>query len=153
MDNDATTVLTFNHRVESQFHYWGKHTGNYESGHHKIIIPFSWSYISYLAASMPIISLRRRSFTRLLVILFLGLGARLLFFPSSSSSPSSFYNAKHHEILEHNVLERVTRSDKTLNVQKHKFLQVRMGRDERDDLLGDVVRNGVRDYWDRFQKP
>ncbi|KAL0948089.1 hypothetical protein HGRIS_010710 [Hohenbuehelia grisea] len=28
-----------------------------------------------------------------------------------------------------------------------------MGRDERDDLFRDVVRNGARDWWDRFQLP
>lgn len=101
------------------------------------------------------ISLRRRSLSRLLWILGLGVFLRFAFFSSSSSSPStsSFYNSDSHEIQEHNVLERVTRPDKTLNVQKHKFLQVRMGRDDREDLLDEVIKNGVTDYWERFQKP
>jgi hypothetical protein len=102
--------------------------------------------------SMAGLSLRRRSLTRLFFVLFVGACVRYLFF--SSTTPSSVpHHAKPNEILGYNVLERVTRLDKTLNVQKHKFLQVRMGRDERDDLFGDVVRNGVRDYWERFQKP
>ena len=58
-----------------------------------------------------------------------------------------------HVIKEHNVLERVTLADKTLDVQRHPFLQARMGRDDRDDIMAGWVRNGVRDYWDRFQKP
>lgn len=95
-------------------------------------------------------SLRRRSFTRILFVVTLGIFLRITFF-SSSSIPASPTDPL--EIREQNVLERVTRPDKTLNVQKHKFLQVRMGRDERGDLLGDVVRNGVLDYWERFQKP
>lgn len=102
------------------------------------------------------LSLRRRSLSRLLWILGLGVFLRFAFFSSSSSSSSStssFYNSDSHEIQEHNVLERVTRPDKTLNVQKHKFLQVRMGRDDREDLLDEVIKNGVTDYWERFQKP
>ena len=38
-------------------------------------------------------------------------------------------------------------------MQKHRFLQSRIGRDEREDLMSDVVRNGVNDYWERFQLP
>lgn len=98
-------------------------------------------------------TLRRRSFTRLFFIICLGGIVRLVFFSSPSSSPSSLFTSDSLEIQEHNVLERVTRPDKSLNVHKHKFLQVRMGRDDRDDLLGDVIRNGVMDYWERFQKP
>ena len=100
-----------------------------------------------------ILSLRRRSLTRLLFLFFVGACVRYIFFSSTTPSSVSFYRSKPNEILGYNVLERVTRLDKTLNVQKHRFLQVRMGRDERDDLFGDVVRNGVRDYWERFQKP
>ena len=58
-----------------------------------------------------------------------------------------------HEIQEHNVLERVTRLDKMLDVNRHQFLQVRMGRDERDGMLSDMVQDGVQDYWERFQFP
>ena len=64
-----------------------------------------------------------------------------------------FSNSPSHEIQEHNVLERVTRVEKTLDAQRHPFLQARLGRDERDDLFGGWVRNGMRDYWTRFQKP
>ena len=58
-----------------------------------------------------------------------------------------------HEIQTHNVLERVTRPDKMLDVNRHDFLQVRMGRDERDGMLSDMVQDGVQDYWERFQFP
>ncbi|OBZ73255.1 hypothetical protein A0H81_07012 [Grifola frondosa] len=57
------------------------------------------------------------------------------------------------EIRKQNVLDLVTRSDKPLDARKHKFLQARMGRDERPDLFTDVIQSGVRDYWERFQKP
>jgi hypothetical protein len=98
------------------------------------------------------IAIRRRNITRLLLILLLAFSARLFFSTSSLPAASPLYTPESGEIREHNVLERV-RPDKTLNVQKHKFLQVRMGRDERKDILGDVVRDGVLDYWERFQKP
>ena len=51
------------------------------------------------------------------------------------------------------MLDLVTRGEKALDARKHKFLQVRMGRDERSDLFSDLVEDGVADYWDRFQKP
>ncbi|KAF7361216.1 Glycosyltransferase family 69 protein [Mycena sanguinolenta] len=57
------------------------------------------------------------------------------------------------EIKEHNFIERATRPDKSLNVQKHPFLQSRLGRDERDELMGTEIRNGEQDYWERFQMP
>jgi hypothetical protein len=101
--------------------------------------------------AMPI-SLRRRSLTRILFALAVCFFLRLVFF-SSSSPPTSSFPLDTLEIKEQNIVDRVTRSDKTLNVQKHKFLQVRMGRDDRDDLLVDVISNGVMDYWERFQKP
>jgi hypothetical protein len=109
--------------------------------------------VAYPAIHAMAVALRRRSLTRILFALGLGFFLRLIFFSSSSSRTSSFYTPDSLDIQEQNVLERVTRSDKTLNVQKHKFLQVRMGRDDRDDLLADVIRNGVTDYWERFQKP
>ncbi|KAG8993188.1 Cryptococcal mannosyltransferase 1 [Tulasnella sp. 427] len=90
------------------------------------------------------------SFTqrRLLTRIGLGIGAiiilRALFGPSSHPK---------HVIREHNVLERVTLADKTLDVQRHPFLQARMGRDDRDDLLSGWVKNGLRDYWERMQLP
>ncbi|KIK50591.1 hypothetical protein GYMLUDRAFT_182572 [Collybiopsis luxurians FD-317 M1] len=101
-------------------------------------------------------SLRRRNLSRLAfaaAALFL---IRALFFPSSSSPSSSrtFASTTHStQIEEQNFIERATRPDKWLNVQKHKFLQARIGRDSRDEVLGDVVRNGINDYWDRFQLP
>ncbi|KAF8582398.1 glycosyltransferase family 69 protein [Ramaria rubella] len=89
--------------------------------------------------------LRRRSLGRLLAFITLGLVLRYIF--NSGSSDSA-------EILEHNVLEKVvTRSDKTLDVQRHPFLQARLGRDDREDLLSSVIKDGVSDYWERFQKP
>ncbi|KAF4588156.1 Cryptococcal mannosyltransferase 1 [Pleurotus pulmonarius] len=101
------------------------------------------------------LSLRRRSLTRLLFLFAVIFFLRLFFFSSSSSSTASpslrIQNA--HEIKEHNFFERATRPDKSLNVQKYKFLQSRMGRDDREDLFSDLVRNGARDYWERFQLP
>ncbi|KAF7973302.1 hypothetical protein HWV62_15621 [Athelia sp. TMB] len=99
------------------------------------------------------LTLRRRNFTRLILVFCAGVLIRFFFFPSQSASKSSFFTADTQEIQEHGVLERVAGAAKALNVQKHKFLQVRMGRDERNDLLGDVIKNGVMDYWERFQKP
>ncbi|KAF8699635.1 hypothetical protein RHS03_07067, partial [Rhizoctonia solani] len=91
-------------------------------------------------------SLPRRGFvTRLL----LG-GAAIyvlhsLFFSGPRTAP--------HEITAHNVLDRVTNADRTLDVRKHKFLQARIGRDERPDLLSEWVHNGALDFWQRFQLP
>ncbi len=95
------------------------------------------------------LSLRRRSLSRLLALVAAIFLIRLLFSPSETSSRTS----SSLEIEQHNFIERATRPDKTLNVQRHKFLQARMGRDERTDLLSHVVRNGVNDYWERFQMP
>ncbi|CAE6472585.1 unnamed protein product [Rhizoctonia solani] len=68
-----------------------------------------------------------------------------LFFSSPRSAP--------HEITAHNVLDRVTNADRTLDVRRHKFLQARLGRDERPDLLSEWVQNGALDFWQRFQLP
>ncbi|KAI6022044.1 glycosyltransferase family 69 protein [Pisolithus marmoratus] len=73
--------------------------------------------------------------------------ARSLFFPQDPA-PSSTAQYRGY-----NVLERVTGVDRSLNVQKHKFLQARVGRDERPDIFDDLVTDGVRDYWNRFQFP
>jgi hypothetical protein len=99
------------------------------------------------------LTLRRRSISRIIFVFVTVLVVRFFFFSGSTPSSSFRPSSNPHEIQEHNVLERVTRGDKTLNVQRHKFLQARVGRDERDDLFGDVIRNGVNDFWDRFQKP
>ena len=97
---------------------------------------------SHMAVGIPF---RRRSVGRLLVFIFLGFIFRYIF----GSRPSSG-----DEILEHNVLERVvTRSDKTLDVQRHPFLQARLGRDDTDDLLSEVIKDGVTDFWEHFQTP
>jgi hypothetical protein len=109
-----------------------------------------------LVVSMPWLFnlLRRISKQRILVLLGLCLSLRLIFVPGAPNSSDSTASAsKYLEIREHNVLERVTRTEKTLNPQKHKFLQVRMGRDERRDLFTDIIQNGVDDFWERFQKP
>ena len=70
------------------------------------------------------------------------------FYKSSSSSSNSL-----NEIQRQNVLELVSRAGGKLDARKHKFLQSRMWRDERDDMMNDIVRNGADDYWERFQKP
>jgi hypothetical protein len=57
------------------------------------------------------------------------------------------------EIRSPNVLSRVTRSDKSLDVQRFPFLQARLGREDEDDLLTGWIRNGVMDFWERFQLP
>ncbi|KAF8639031.1 hypothetical protein AX17_001783 [Amanita inopinata Kibby_2008] len=93
------------------------------------------------------IAFRRRSFSRILFLIASALFIKLVVFPTSSTAPREV------QIKEHNFIERATRPDKTLNVQKHRFLQARMGRDERDELMGDMIRNGADDYWERFQKP
>ncbi|KAF7326416.1 Glycosyltransferase family 69 protein [Mycena venus] len=95
-------------------------------------------------------SLRRRSLSRVFFIAACAFVVRWLFFSSSSASAASYGS---HQIKEHNFIERATRPDKSLNVQKHPFLQARMGRDERDELMGTEIRNGEDDYWERFQMP
>ena len=97
----------------------------------------------------------RRTLLRVLILAALGLLFKLVVSPpSASSSVSSFYvSADPKEIRKQNVLDLVTRSDKQLDARKHEFLQVRMGRDERPDLLADVINDGVQDYWERFQQP
>ena len=92
---------------------------------------------------------RRRSVIRLLYVLVFALTVRYF---TSSSKPQE-RAAYSQEIKQHNVLDLMHRPENVLDVQRYKFLQSRMGRDERDDLLGDIVRNGVDDYWERFQKP
>ncbi|KAJ7603954.1 glycosyltransferase family 69 protein [Mycena polygramma] len=95
------------------------------------------------------LSLRRRSLSRIFFIGACAFFARWLFF----SPPASTLGYAAHQIKEHNFIERATRSDKSLNVQKHPFLQARMGRDEREELMSNEIRNGVDDYWERFQMP
>ncbi|KAJ8521287.1 hypothetical protein ONZ45_g1983 [Pleurotus djamor] len=100
------------------------------------------------------LSLRRRSLTRLFFLLSAVFALRLFFFSSSSSSThTSLRIPNSHEIQKHSILERATGHDRTLNVQTHRFLQSRMGKDEREDMFSDLVRNGARDWWERFQLP
>lgn len=91
---------------------------------------------------------RRRTLSRLIFITFFGLFLRWLLSPPPTHSKS-----QSHQIVEHNFIERATRPDKSLNVQRHPFLQSRMGRDERDDMFSALVQDGARDYWERFQLP
>ncbi|PCH34713.1 hypothetical protein WOLCODRAFT_133573 [Wolfiporia cocos MD-104 SS10] len=98
--------------------------------------------------------LRRRSLIRILLLVALALVIRLFVSPSSpASSVTSFYSTDSQEIRKQNVLDFVAGSDKPLDVHRHKFLQVRMGRDEREDLFTDIITDGVLDYWERFEKP
>jgi hypothetical protein len=57
----------------------------------------------------------------------------------------SFFSSRQQkqEIKHHNVLERVTRPDRTLDVQRHDFLQVRMGGALPKDILDDMVYDGM----------
>lgn len=97
------------------------------------------------------LSFRRRNLSRLLFFFTFVLFIRFLFFSSSTSTTSR--SSSDHQIKRHNFIERATRPDKSLNIQKHKFLQARMGRDEREGILGQIILNGVNDYWQRFQEP
>ncbi|KAF8738576.1 hypothetical protein AX14_011056 [Amanita brunnescens Koide BX004] len=94
-----------------------------------------------------VVSLRRRSLSRFLLFVGAIISVKLFLFPSTPPSSAE------HQIKGHNFIERATRPDKSLNVQKHRFLQARLGRDETAELMGDVIRNGANDYWERFQKP
>ena len=91
--------------------------------------------------------LRRRSLTRIFVILLIPLGLHFYL-----RSPW-YKNTDPSEIQENNVLDIVTGSGAILDARKHKFLQVRIGRDERPDMFSDVISNGLLDYWTGFQKP
>jgi hypothetical protein len=103
----------------------------------------------FVLASMTL-SFRRRNLSRLLFLFTFVFFLRLLFFPSQSPSTHA---SPTHQIKKHNFIERATRPDKSLNIHKHKFLQARMGRDEREGILGQSILNGVNDYWQRFQEP
>lgn len=104
--------------------------------------------VLYPTATMAI-TLRRRTLSRLLLVGALVVLAKLFLFTSGSTSKKS----TSHQIQRHNFIERATRPDKSLNVQRHPFLQSRMGRDERPDIFSDLIFNGVMDYWERFQLP
>jgi hypothetical protein len=91
---------------------------------------------------------RRRNLTRIFILISAAILIRL----ATSSRPSSS-STKLHEIQGHGVLDFVHGSDSALDTRRHNFLQSRFGRDEREGLMGDIVRNGADDYWERFQKP
>ncbi|KAL4244550.1 Glycosyltransferase family 69 protein [Abortiporus biennis] len=95
------------------------------------------------------IALRRRTLLRLIFLGGLVFLVRSFF--SSSSSASSVTDPT--EIQKQGVLDLVKRGEKALDARKYKFLQARLGRDDREDLFSDVIKDGYMDYWDRFQKP
>lgn len=99
------------------------------------------------------IALRRRSLIRIVIFLAGVALFRFLISRSTSTSVSSFYGSDPEQIQKHGVLDLVTRGEKSLDARKHKFLQVRVGRDERPDLFSDTISDGITDYWERFQKP
>jgi hypothetical protein len=103
------------------------------------------------------LSFRRRSLSRLVYIVIFAIAVRLgvSFFSSSTSSHDEL------EIREQNYLDRIkvpgvgpfNGAGGILDVQRHKFLQVRLGRDEREDMLDKEVRDGYLDYWQRYEMP
>ena len=98
-------------------------------------------------SSIPKINLtphNQRLAIRVALGLFGFLILRALFFGGSSQD---------QEIQSHGVLERVLLSDKQLDASKYPFLQSRQGRDNRPDLFDMEVRDGILDFWTRFQKP
>lgn len=88
---------------------------------------------------------RKRSLTRIVGIVGAIFAVKTLFFTSRSNEPP--------QIKQHGVLDLVSLGGNVLDAQRHDFLQVRMGRDERPDILDAYIYNGFRDYWERFQKP
>ncbi|TFK68893.1 glycosyltransferase family 69 protein [Pluteus cervinus] len=93
---------------------------------------------------------RRRSLSRIFYIVVFGTFVRFAFYPTQTPAPVS---SRAHQIQEHNFIERATLPDKSLNVQKHRFLQARIGRDEREEVLGRVIQSAIHDFWGRFQLP
>ena len=110
--------------------------------------------------SLPLALLRKRNLGRILLTALFVLVLKLVFFPKGHEQ----------EIKHHNVLERVTYGkDKSLDVQRHDFLQRRMGGALQKDLFDEVIYDGERrktieitklmhvqlsgvtDYWTRFQ--
>ena len=93
---------------------------------------------------------RRRTLLRFLLLAAVSLIIRLTFFPYRRTT---VLKSNSHQIKGHNFIERATRPDKSLDVQRHPFLQARIGRDEKEDIFSNLVRTGIRDYWERFQRP
>ena len=94
---------------------------------------------------MPSIVVRKRNLARVLWAAVAAIFIKIVFF----SGPSN----ESKEIRGNGVMDYVKRTDKALDVQRHDFLQVRMGRDERDDLFGETIREGIDDYWENYQLP
>lgn len=82
--------------------------------------------------SLPSSILRKRNLGRLFLIAASVLVVKAIFFPRRHEQ----------EIKHHNVLERVTHADKTLDVQRHDFLQRRMGGGLRKDMFDDLIHDG-----------
>ena len=99
------------------------------------------------------IALRRRSLIRILLLLGGVVIFKILISQSSTTSVSSLYASDPQQIQKQGVLDLVTRGEKVLDARKHKFLQVRVGRDERPDLFSETIDDGIQDFWDRYQKP
>ncbi|KAI0337815.1 hypothetical protein BDW22DRAFT_1415774 [Trametopsis cervina] len=102
------------------------------------------------------IALRRRSLIRLLLFAGLVVALRLLVGSPAhtASTVASLYGGSDPtEIQKHGVLDLVSRGEKGLDARKHKFLQVRMGRDDRPDMFSESISDGIMDYWERIQKP
>ena len=112
--------------------------------------PF-WVHPFPLTVTTMPITLRRRNLSRFSFFVVLLLFIRFTFFPRSTSTSNSASTSR--QIQRHNFIERATRPDRSLNVQRHPFLQSRMGRDERPDIFSSLITNGMRDYWERFQLP
>ena len=93
---------------------------------------------------------RPRTLFRLLFLAAACLLLRFTFFPHRHTK---VLKSNSHQIKGHNFIERATRPDKSLDVQRHPFLQARIGRDEKEDIFSNLVRTGIRDYWERFQRP
>jgi hypothetical protein len=91
---------------------------------------------------------RRRNLTRIFLLISAAILIRL-----ATSVWSILLGHQLHEIQGHGVLDFVHGSESVLDTRRYSFLQSRFGRDEREGLMGDIVRNGVDDYWERFQKP
>lgn len=116
-------------------------------------IPWHWHERCRRTQSFMAFAVRRRTLFRFLILVTLVLFVRLLLLSNTASKvTASFYHSDPQEIQKQGVLDLVTR-EKTLDARKHKFLQVRMGRDDRDDLFSGIINDGLQDYWNRFQTP
>lgn len=73
--------------------------------------------------------------------------------PATPLQPATPYGQIAHPA----ILERITLgsplSGQPLDTRKYGFLQSRINRDETPDLFDNDIRNGINDFWERFQKP